>query len=48
MKKDPKSFPDNNEFTTIFDHPKLNKLLDILTIISVIYAFIMLQKNMLY
>ena len=45
MKKYPKSFPDNDKFTTIFDHPKLDKLIDILTIISIIYIVILLQKT---
>ena len=45
MNKNPESFPDEKEFTTIFNHPKLDTLLDIIIIFSIICTIIAAQKT---
>ena len=45
MNNQPESFPDEDKFTTIFDHPKLDTLLDIITVFLIIITIIALQKT---
>ena len=45
MNKNPESFPDEEEFTTIFDHPKIDTLLDIITVFSIICTILAVQKT---
>ena len=45
MNKNPESFPDEEEFTTIFGHPKIDTLLDIITVFSIICTILAVQKT---